>query len=107
MVFRRLYWITEQTNRQGAWRATGVYTSTHDLVEHGVRWVGDDGPGCSFRIALVKLDCAKDVLRCWTGPEFVGLEEGLESYVQTGEFTAEDAVSLRSALDGFCGVPER
>lgn len=99
MMFRKLYWITEQTDPTGNFRATGVYTSVHDLIESGLRHLDPGGPG--FRITLVKLDCRKDVLGSWQGPRFEGLEEGFQKYIDTHEFTIEEAQALRAALDQF------
>jgi len=98
-MFRKLYWITEQNDPKGNYRATGVYTSVHDLIESGLRHVEPAGPG--FRITLVKLDCQKDVLGSWEAPRFDGLEEGFQKYVETHEFSVEEAQSLRAALDQF------
>ncbi len=102
MMFRRLYWVTEQETPKIGWRATGVYTSTADLIERGIRWVGDaDGASARLRIVLVKLDSSNDVLGSWDGPEFAGLEAGLEPFQKTGEFTSDDCLNLRRALDSF------
>lgn len=99
MMFRKLYWITEQADPAGAWRATGVYTSIHDLVDHGLRFVGHHNGG--FRITLVKLDCCKDVLGSWGAPQFEGLREALEEFVGTGEFGADEIQQLSEALVSF------
>lgn len=98
-MFRRLYWVTEQADPQGNFRATGVYTSTHDLAERGLRRLGPSGEG--FRINLIKLDCQNDVLGTWSGPSFSGLEQSLGEYVATGEFSVEELQALRVALDAF------
>lgn len=100
MVFRKLYWVTEQGDGKGNWSVSGVYTSVTDLIDHGLRWVGSS-PGSAFRITLVKLDSSKEPLGAWVSPEFSGLESGLEAYVKTGEFTEEDRVALRRSLDEF------
>jgi hypothetical protein len=105
MMFRRLYWVTEQADAAQSWRVTGVYTSVHDLIDSGIRWVGDTGS--SFRISLVKLDCTGDVLASWESPGFEGLPSGLRPYIETGEFTDDEAQSLCSALDSFFGVRTR
>ncbi|MBI5707483.1 MAG: hypothetical protein HZC36_10910 [Armatimonadetes bacterium] len=99
MMFRKLYWITEQADPAGAWRSTGVYTSIHDLVDHGLRFVGHHNGG--FRITLVKLDCCKDVLGSWSAPQFEGLSEALGEYVGTGEFGVDEIHQLSQALIGF------
>lgn len=104
MMFRRLYWTTEQSDASGAWRVTGVYTSISDLVDSGLRWIGDGGRG--FRVSLVKLDCSADVLGSWTSPRFEGFEKAFVSYIQTGEFSEDDRSTLRGAMDAF-GAPVR
>ena len=106
MMFRKLYWITEQSDR-GAWRATGVFTSIHDLVDHGIRFVGGSIGHDGFRITLCKLDCGKDVLGSWSAPEFPNLEQGLDTYVQTHEFTVEEIQQLREALATFFVAAKR
>lgn len=102
-MFRRLYWITEQTDPNGVFRATGVYTSIHDLVERGLRWIEPSGVG--FRISLVKLDCRSDVLGSWVGPQFEGVADGLQPYVDTHEFTIEECLGLQAALETFMSAP--
>lgn len=99
MMFRKLYWVTEQTDADGTFRTTGVYTSIPDLIDVGLRWLEPKGSG--FRISLVKLDCKGDVLAAWTSPEFAGLEDKLMEYVTTGEFAIDECQNLRIALDGF------
>lgn len=106
MMFRKLYWITEQSSR-GSWRATGVYTSIQDLIEHGFRFVGDPAVHDGFRITLCKLDCRKDVLGVWSGPKFQDIETDLQAYVQTGEFTVEEIQQLRQALSAFSVPAQR
>jgi hypothetical protein len=100
MVFRKLYWVTEQGDGSGDWSVSGVYTSVTDLIDHGLRWIGGS-TGAAFRITLVKLDSAKEPLGSWASPEFSGLESGLDAYVKTGEFTEEDRLALRRSLDAF------
>jgi hypothetical protein len=99
MMFRKLYWVTEQTDSAGVFRTTGVYTSIQDLIDEGLRWLEPVGPG--FRISLVKLDSRGDVLGAWSGPGFSGLDEKIQDYVATGEFAIDECQSLRTALDGF------
>lgn len=105
MMFRKLYWITEQTDPSGVYRATGAYTSIFDLTERGLRWIEPAGSG--FRISLVKLDCKNDVLGSWTGPKFDGLDTALQTYIGTHEFSVEECQSLRAALDGFVSTPAK
>jgi hypothetical protein len=98
-MFRKLYFITEQSDATGAFRATGIYTSMHDLMDSGLRRINPSDGG--FRITLSKLDCRGDILGSWTGPKFDGLEEDISAFVSTGEFALEELRALRSALDGF------
>ena len=105
MMFRRLYWVTEQADPQGVFRATGVYTSIFDLIEQGLRWIEPAGKG--FRISLVKLDHKGDVLGTWIGPEFKGLDVAIQEFVDTGEFGIDEFQTLRTALDGFVGAGAR
>jgi hypothetical protein len=105
MMFRKLYWVTEQTDPQGTYRATGVYTSIPDLIDQGLRWLEPAGNG--FRISLVKLDGRGDPLGAWTAPDFTGLEEGLQDFVATGEFGIDECESLRMALTGFVRTPSK
>lgn len=99
-MFRKLYWITEQS-AHGLWRATGVYTSIHDLVDYGIRFVGDPSVHDGFRVTLCKLDCQKDVLGSWSGPAFEGIDRDLSIYVETQEFAIEEIQQLRQALAAF------
>lgn len=105
MMFRRLYWVTEQTDSAGIFRATGVYTSVHDLIDSGLRWLDPSGKG--FRISLAKLDCKGDVLGSWSSPEFKGLEDQMQEFVKTGEFGVDECQTLRTALDGFMSAAVR
>lgn len=98
-MFRKLYWITEQSDPHGVLRATGVYTSIHDLAERGLRWIEPAGTG--FRISLAKVDGRGDVLGAWIGPKFEGLENDLQAYVETHEISVEECLALRQSLDAF------
>ena len=105
MMFRKLYWVTEQTDPEGIFRATGIYTSVHDLIDHGLRWLAPAGKG--FRISLAKLDCKTDVLGSWHSPDFKGLEEQMQEFVKTGEFGIDEFQTLRTALDEFMSAAIR
>ena len=105
MMFQRLYWVTEQTDPQGIFRTTGVYTSIPDLIDEGLRWL--EPAGKSFRISLVKLDCRGDVLAAWTSPDFKGLDDKVQEFVATGEFAIDECQNLRTALDGFMSAAVR
>ena len=101
MMFRKLYWVTEELNKSGS-QVTGTYTSIPDLIHHGLRWINGSTEG--FRITLVKLDSGKEPLGTFESPAFDGLETRLEDFVRTEEFTAEQVQALREALSEFCSV---
>lgn len=101
-MFRRLYWVTEEIAEDGASRVTGVYTSVPDLIRHGLRWTGS--PKKTFRLSLVKLDCNNDPLGCFESPRYEGLEERLQDFVKTNEFSVEECQSLADALREFSSV---
>lgn len=100
MVFRRIYWVTEQLDAEGRGLVTGVYTSIPDLTAKGLRWL-EGSPTANFRISLVKLDSPAAPLGCWSGPEFANFEAEMTPYVQTKEFTKSDIEFLASALRDF------
>jgi hypothetical protein len=99
MVFRRIYWVTEELADNGSSRATGVFTSTSDLASRGLRWL--DGPQAGFRVVLVKLDSAGRPLGAWAGPDFAGLEADLQPFVATEELTEQEIETLGRALREF------
>ncbi len=104
MVFRKIYWVTEQIDRTGKSQVTGVYTSIPDLLSKGLRWVdGDAAKYSGFRLSLVKLDCESNVLGSWESPGFGSLASDLLPYIETQEFSVEDVQQLPAALDAFCG----
>ena len=92
MMFRKLYWVTELVSADGTSRVAGVYTSIPDLIRSGLRYEAD------VRLTLTKLDCTSDPLGVWTGPDYRGLEAGLEEFIQTDEFSREHCLSLAHAL---------
>lgn len=98
MKFRKLYWVTEQIGTDGKSSVIGVYTSIHDLRVKGIKWIEDCDQTSSFRVSLVKLDSSKMPLGCWNGPEFAGMEEELQQFVQTGEFDEPSILQLVSDL---------
>ncbi len=101
MMFRKLYWVTEELNKGGS-QVTGTYTSIPDLIHHGLRWI--NGSTTGFRITLVKLDSSKEPLGTFESPGFAGLEAKLEDFVRTEEFTEEQIQALREALNDFSSV---
>lgn len=100
MMFRRLYWVTEQLYADGRSRVTGTYTSIPDLIDHGLRFVGDDAALCvGLRLSLVKLDAGHDVLGVWSGDDFKTIEADLAPYVRTHEFNPEVVSDLARILN--------
>lgn len=93
MTFRRLYWITERLDEDGASEATGVYTSVYDLISRGLpRHTG------GLRLTIVKVDSEGDPLGRYTSPGFDGLAEDLLAYVATEEVTEDQRQTLLGAL---------
>ena len=101
MVFRRIYWVTEQLSAEGVSDVTGVYTSIPDLMENGMRWLESNPKRDGFRITLVKLDSSAAPLGVWSGPSYLGIEEDLAPYVATKEFSAQDVEALAAKLRSF------
>jgi hypothetical protein len=91
-MFRRLYWVTEEVDAHGSSGVSGVYTSIPDLVRNGIQ--ARNGKPSRFRLSLVKLDCADGPLGVWEAPSFSGIEEKLQEYVKSDDFTADQCQSL-------------
>ena len=96
MMFRRLYWVTEDVNANGNSGVNGVYTSIPDLVKNGIE--SRNGKSSKLRLSLVKLDCADGPLGVWEAPNFAGIEESLQEYVRTDEISADQCKSLVDQL---------
>jgi len=94
MMFRKLYWVTEQVDLRGHSRVTGVYTSIPDLVRRGLNPSGNG----RIRLTLTKLDSDQEPLGTWTEPAFMGLAQGLEQFIHTDEFSEEHCNMLLNAL---------
>lgn len=94
-MFRKLYWVAETMADHGPSVIHGVYTSIPDLIEKGL-------PASSnlsrLRLTLIKLDSSKPPLGTWHGPEFHGLDEELQTYVKTEEFSPDQCQNLLDAL---------
>jgi hypothetical protein len=103
MMFRKLYWVTEQIEPNGTSQVTGVYTSIPDLVRHGLRWT-EQNSGGEFRLTLTKLDCVKPPLKSWSSPEFTGLESDLQEFINTDEFSQDQCKALVDELEKFVKV---
>lgn len=101
-MFRKLYWVTEQLNADGHSQVVGCYTSIFDLVDKGLRWDDEVAHRDGFRVNLVKLDSGKRALGTWNGPEFSGMEDALQTYVGTGEMTAQEVENLAQSARKFC-----
>jgi hypothetical protein len=94
-MFRRLYWVTEHVDPTGASKVIGVYTSIPDLIRHGLQAPPASG---KLRLTLTKLDSNQEPLGCWCEPRFDGLQERLEEFVCTEEFSKDHCSSLVDAL---------
>lgn len=92
MVFRRIYWVVEKLNGDQA-EVVGVFTSISDLVD---TYLAESHGPCRF--TLVKLDAANGVLGRWQSPNFDGMREALNEYIQTGEFAIDECDRLAEAL---------
>lgn len=99
MMFRRLYWVTEELSENGSSKVTGVYTSIPDLIRFGLRWTGEAAAG--LRLTLVKLDCEKEPLGVFEPPRYERLEERLEDFIKTDEFSTEECRALVDSLQEF------
>lgn len=101
MTFRRIYWVTEQLAENNVSCVTGVYTSIPDLLQEGLRWAEGCELKTGMRLSLVKLDDYNMPLGTWTSPEFKGIKDDLQPYVQTQEFTGNDVEMLEEELQKF------
>lgn len=98
MVFRKIYWVVEET-RQNQRAVIGVFTSNSDLIDSYLSVVSHDRPD-SFRISLVKLDKVGGVLGTWDSPSFEGLRGDLNAFIATGEFTIDECDRIGEHLLG-------
>jgi len=96
MMFRKLYWVTEEVASDGGTGIHGVYTSIPDLIRNGID--ARNGKASNLRLSLVKLDCADGPLGIWQAPKFEGLSEDIQKYVHTDEFSADQAKLLVERL---------
>ena len=96
MMFRRLYWVTEEVNAKGDSGVTGVYTSIPDLVRGGIQ--SRNGRPSRLRLSLCKLDCADGPMGVWEGPAFAGIGDSLEDFVKTEDFSADQCQMLIDEL---------
>lgn len=96
MMFRRLYWVTEEVSANGSSGVAGVFTSIPDLIKNGIE--SRNGRPSRLRISLVKLDGTGGPLGTWEAPGFSGIEDSLQEYVRTEEFSADQCQSLVDQL---------
>jgi hypothetical protein len=101
MMFRRLYWVAEQVEVDGTSQVTGIYTSIQDLIQKGLHWCKGDGKSASYRLTLVKPDSFNCPLGVWQSPDFAGMNEALEQFVSSNEYTREECLFLQSELASF------
>lgn len=104
MMFRKLYWVTEQL-QAGTARVTGVYTSVPDLIRKGLIWHGETAGDTRMRLTLVKLDSSKGPLGEWENSTFASLVTDLEPFVRTDEFRLDEVLDLVSAINAFLSAP--
>jgi hypothetical protein len=93
-MFRKLYWVTEAIQTSGQSQVLGVYTSIPDLIRHGLPQVRDG----KLRLTLTKLDSSSAPMGVWTEPNFEGIEDQLDQFVKTDEFSKDHCSSLCQAL---------
>lgn len=104
MMFRKLYWVTEQLQGNGA-RVTGVYTSVPDLIRKGLIWHGQTAPDTRLRLTLVKLDSSKGPLGEWDNSNLANLVADLDPFVKTDEFRQDEVLRLEEAINAFLSAP--
>lgn len=95
MMFRRLYWVVEEVEKNGRSQVSGVYTSIQDLIKFGL---GGVDSGNEIRLTLTKLDSSKPPLGTWASPRFENLDMDMQEYIQTDEFSEEQCKSLSDEL---------
>lgn len=96
MMFRKLYWVTEEVDPAGSSRILGVFTSIPNLLRHGLTPKVDID---RLRLTLTKLDCDDGPLASWSGKGFNRLEQDLDQFVSQDEFSAEQAKTLVQTID--------
>ena len=97
-MFRHLYWVVEEGGGSAEFCVTGIYTSIHDLLETGIRWVHG---GSKMRLSLVKVDHSGPPLGTWLSPDFAGLDARLQEFVATQEFSVSEILDLQEGLKKF------
>ena len=89
-MFRKLYWVTEQLSNEGRSQVMGIYTSIPDLLRHGLRNADLE----RTRLTLSKLDSPDSPIGSWTARDFSRIQETLQEFVRTDEFSADQCQSL-------------
>lgn len=96
MMFRKLYWVTEEVCASGNSRVLGVFTSIPDLVRYGLSY----DASCMLRLTLTKLDTDSGAVGCWDSKSgFRGIEDRLQEFVRTDDFTDDHCRELVRALN--------
>lgn len=87
-MFRKLYWVVEEDMPSGR-AVSGVYTSVHDLIEHGL-----GGQGLS--LTLTPLDKRNSAVGLWSS--FESLASDLEPLMKSNELRIDEVNELVEAL---------
>ena len=94
-MFRRLYWVKEIVESNGASTVIGVYTSIPDLIEHGLGREDDQ----KVRLSLFQLDRANGCLGVWTCSDLEHMEQDLQKFIKTDEMSQDHVNRLVHAFD--------
>ncbi len=105
MKFRKLYWVTEQVGQDGSSEVVAVFTSIFDLRNKGLRWDAEIDRKAALRVSLVKLDSSRKPFGTWQSPDFAGMREALDPFVESGEFDGPSCDQLVEDLKNFCAAP--
>lgn len=95
MMFRKLYWVTEGVDAEGSSHILGVYTSIPTLIRNG--FVADIDLSRT-RLSLTRLDCEDGILASWIGDRYKRLGNDLQQFVDSDDFTADQAEALCHAV---------
>ena len=98
MMFRKLYWVTEELRSDGSSAVTGVYTSIPNLIRHGLGKVHD---AACLRLSLTKLDSDDGPIAAWAGDMFGRLSADLVQFVATEDITEDQRNSLVETVDSL------
>jgi hypothetical protein len=98
MMFRKLYWVTEQVPGNSTSQVLGVYTSIPNLIRHGL---SSDLDLDRIRLSLTKLDCDDGVVANWQGRSFGRLRDDLRSFIESEDFTEDQVKALVDKIEGL------